>query len=124
MINKRVFSKTVDILIVNIISFSISWGVDNNYLDDKYKILAGLIFLFFNLTIELLDRQNRSFGKMLFGLELDFPKSKFPDKLNVIIRRVLNFFEVYFFIGLFVIYLNKGKTLSDLATGSEVYQIK
>ena len=121
VINKRVFAKAIDILIVHFMCFSISWGIDNDYLTDSFKVLPGLIFLFFTLTIELLDKENKSLGKMLFGLSMDFPESKIRTKLNVLVRRPINFLEVYSSIGLFVLYLNNGKTITDLATGSKVY---
>jgi uncharacterized RDD family membrane protein YckC len=120
LLNKRVFARLIDVLLVNILSFSISWGVDNNFLDDRFKIVAGSIFLFFTLTLELLDKQNRSFGKMIFGLNMTFQNSKVATPLNLFARRILSFFEVYFFVGLFTIYLNKGITIADIATGSEV----
>lgn len=120
--NKRVLAKIIDIYLAYGIAILISWLIDEGVISEYFKALAIFHFFFFNLSLELFDSKNRTIGKRLFKLKLDFPNVQTSKGvwIRLFLRKIIDMCSTYAILEVVLIYLNNGKRLLDLIVGSDV----
>jgi uncharacterized RDD family membrane protein YckC len=128
MLKKRILAYIIDFCIVLVIIVLISVVLGDKQLSGGYKVKyplslipTSVIFLYFLLLEHFFSR---TIGKMILKLKIVKVKDgKDINIFNSLGRHLFDFIDIYLFIGVIMIFINKEKRLGDFIGKTKVVSV-